>query len=369
MRKNLLNLGFAQLHNLCKSAESSKSSDPRKQLFKERLCELSKAFTNIDAISLDDANFQIHYKNHKFFFDFATALDPHNGYTLSKEMRQTLDDLLKCWIDNPEHYIISVTDGNFAINSYYDDWFSLNKFIETLYGVTFDHILLTIYVPKHLHDDFFHASVLYHEIGHFVDAYHNVYIDVIEYLKIIMADPNENKRIIDNYFPYINSNESIDERGQNEIIKNHCREMVADVFGAQYVGEYILSHIEYNRYGTYEISSSTHPSPQIRKLIISDFLNGKSNDIIELITKCFARKGLSIEKRYIGFDMDNLQKGEPINLTNSIELHSIIYNLWTTYLSGKEQIIKHRGEIISNHQFYNLLNNAVKTSIHNYFNR
>lgn len=362
MKKELLNLAFAQLHQLCISICQVASSDSRKEDFKQRLIDLTSKLINIECEKLPQKEFDTHSCNHKFFLNIATILDPNNKYILSKEMRAILKNLLSIWVPDADKYIISATDGDFAITKHYNDWNALNTITKQLYNIEFSHQLITFYVPKHLTNDFFYAGVLYHEMGHFIDSYYNIYVDVTNELKQIMQNPSAKVQIINSYFPQLNNhNIACDQTKFENVLTNHCKEMIADLFGAQYLEKEILSYLKYVCYPSFDKSSNTHPAPNIREQIVSDFINDNNNIIIDLIKNSFNNNGLNLAKKYTDLNIDPL--ADAITFNNDDELHSLIYSLWITYYKGK--VIINPG--MSNYDFYTTLNQIAHNSIKQYF--
>lgn len=46
---------------------------------------------------------------------------------------------------------------------------------------------------------------------------------------------------------------------------------MADLFGAQYLGEHLTAHIESNRQGRMDLKSKSHPTPNCRNQLIAEF--------------------------------------------------------------------------------------------------
>lgn len=362
MKKELLNLASAQLYQLCSSICQIQSSDKRKEDFRQRLTVLTNQFMTLESTTLPDQVCNVHHSILKIYQQIATVLDPNNKYILSKEMRYVLGDLLSTWIPDASKYIICATDGDFAITKHYHDWNALNMITKQLYNVEFGHQLITFYVPKHLTNDFFYAGVLYHEMGHFIDSYYNVYVDVTNELKQIMQNPSEKAIIINSYFPQLNNhNIAYDHTEFENVLTNHCKEMIADLFGAQYLEKEILSYLKYICYPSFDKSSNTHPAPNIREQIVSDFINDNNNVIIDLIKNSFNNNGLNLAKKYTDLNID--PSADAITFNNNDELHSLIYSLWITYYKGK--VIINPG--MSNYDFYTTLNQIAHNSIKQYF--
>ena len=362
MKRELLNLASAQLYQSCSSICQIKSSDQRKENFKQLLTELTNQSIVLDSTILSDQEFNVHHSILKFYQQIATVLDPNNKYILSKEMRYVLGDLLSTWIPDASKYIICATDGDFAITNY-NNWDTLNALTRLLYNVEFSHQLITFYIPKHLTNDFFYAGVLYHEMGHFVDSYYNIYVDVVDELEQIMQNnPSDRSNIINSFFPMLsNPNIAGNQTYFKNILKNYCKEMIADLFGVQYLEKEILSYLKYICYPSFDKSSDTHPAPNIREQIVSDFINDNNNIIIDLIKNTFNKNGLNLAKKYTDLNIDPTT--DTITFNNNDELHSLIYSLWITYYKGKNII----NTSMSNYDYYTTLNKIAQNSVKHHF--
>lgn len=380
MRKEILSLGFSQFHELCRRVNSQDSfSDDRKNIFRNEVYELSRAFLAIDINSLSPQEIYDHDSRMKTFREWMLALDSSNGYTLSREMRAVLDNLCSLWVDDPEKFIFSATDGSFAITRYsklVSSWDMVADNYGKLYGVRPSYQIITITTPKQLCSDFFFIGSLYHEMGHFVTAYYNIVDKVRDRIKKRLADPAEKDKIENEYFPRIQKavkpDGTIDEAYRDRILENHIDEYISDLFGTQYLGIHIGNHIEYISFGYYDVDSDSHPSPIKRQNLKEAFLkNDKSNFLLQDIIAEFNDIGRPLKKRWVTpADLSNLEKGNPITVNNEDELHSLFIVAWDVFLRGSKKMDKLNGNpegTLSQHEFYIKLNDAVKQSIHLYF--
>lgn len=377
MRPEILSLGFVNFHETCKALCKVSFSDVRKKVFCQELMRISEFFLGINATTLAPAEITAKKRDLDFFWQWALALDDRNGYTLSHEMRGTMDNLCKHWVAEHSKYIFAATDGNFSINRYYSSWDVLMDKIDKIYGMKFSHQLVTFEIPKPLFNDFFFVSIIYHEMGHFVDNYYNISDEVARRIKGRLSTPVEEEKIRKVFFPILQNiydepnGVYSDEKKRDEYIEAYVGEYISDLFGAQYVGPHIINHIELNRHGTYNLNHETHPSPNARSSLIMSFLkNDSTNFLLKDILDSFVATGYELKNRYVRpVDALNLEKGQPLNITNDDELHSLFQLGWDIYFKGPGAMDAVCGNVAgttNQYEFYIRLNDAMKKSISNY---
>lgn len=377
MRPEILSLGFVHFQETCQSICKIEFSDERKKIFCSELKGISDIFLSYDVTSFSPQQIKDKKAELDFLWHWALALDDRNGYTLSHEMRAMMDNLCSHWISNPKKYIFATTDGDFAFIRYSSSWDVLMDTIYKLYGLKFSCQLVTFTIPKHLFNDFLFVSIIYHEMGHFVDNYYNITDEVVRRLKIRMSDPTSEERMRLEFFPilqkvYDNSTRLYtDEKKRDEYINSYVGEYIADLFGAQYVGRNIINHIEFNRHGTYNVHTETHPSPQERAVLVNAFLtNDKANFLLTDIHDSFIATNLELKNRYSEpVEAETLKKGLPMTIYNDEELHSILQLGWNVYFQGASAMASRNGNKVgttSQCDFYAQLNGAIKQSIHDY---
>lgn len=372
-RPDLLALDASQFHEVCKAINVTHNTDPKKNAFKQGLLQLSNSLLSEDIYAMPATSINERLSLVGIFLGWALALDNRNGYTLSKEMRSLLDNLCAKWIPDPEKYVFAVTDGDFSIMERYDPNIELTlENVKNLFGIVFPHKLVIFCSPKHLAGDFLYSCVLYHEMGHFVDAYYNISNQIFDDLNDKLTKGTLDLGYMNQFFP-LPLLLMRDPRKFRFCLKNQIGEYVADLFGAQYVGKNICNLLESlcrNHYD--DIRDIDHPSPNHREKMVCDFINGvTTNELLNQILKEFSNKGHELKVRYHGIaDEAKLKAGEPLSINSDDELHSIINLGWEVYFSKAstmEALMGVPSNSIDNYSFYNIINEGIKASIENYF--
>lgn len=379
MKPEVLALSIVQFHKLCSEFSNTEQqhSDARKNRFKQRLMDVSSRFLNHNIHNLTEADIKDIDHNLKIFWPWATALDCKNGYTLSKETRGILDNLCKLWIPDNDKYIFAATDGDFAICRNASDWKVLADSIRRIYNVDFQSYLVTFYTPKHLKDDYLFIGTVYHEFGHFYIEYNNMADSVAQKVKVCIDNGEPySKDLLSIWFEAINlakdEKGNIDPNKRDSIIDSQTEEYMADLFGAQYLGFHLTEHIESNRHGRMDEMSQSHPAPNKRNQLISEFYdidNHKSNLFLQWIVDEFQYYGKPLKKRFQDLDPSRFIAGQPMVLNNDDELHSVFHLAWKVYMQLMSPKTDATGKLIVStidHHIYSNINEAVRHSIANY---
>ena len=379
MRREIFGLAVAQFSKICRTLDTQGHSDKRKEDFKKNLKQLSDVYANIDINNVNDDTFNYIYSRLKSAQIWALSLDSKNPYTLSPEMRHMIDNLCLIWIPEHDKFIFSTTDGNFAITRYNSDWDVVYSNIKQVFKIDFTYQLVPLFTPKHLHDDFLFVASLYHEFGHFVVRYNNMYDQPAQ--KIIEHLNNKTDKvfdlIFDKWFTAIsrlydsNRTTCSDIKLRDIIIESYVNEYMSDLFGSLYVGHHISNYVEYLNHGKENECSDTHPSYNQRLELVDDFLNDVTDNLLlNYIKEEFDNIGKPLSKRYVSFDKALLVSGKPLAVNNDEELHSLIYNAWEVYLEESKPSKDLNGVAIpskANIDLYERINRSVKTSIHAYY--
>lgn len=380
MRREVFGLAIVQFCKVCSTFDADRHYDKRKEVFKKSLKQLSEVYARISITSVDDNTFRAIDYILKMAHKWAISLDSNNPYTLSREMRHMIDNLCSIWIPEHDKFIFSTTDGDFAVMQYHSSWDILYSNIKNLFHVDLAYQLVPLYIPKHLHDDFLFIATLYHEFGHFVVYYNNMYDQPVQ--KIVKDLNNKTDKakvdlILNKWFTairdlYDSNGVCINTSSRDEIIESYINEYMADLFGSQYANHHISNHRESNGHGKEDEYSNTHPSYNQRRELVDDFLNDVTdNFLLNYIKKEFDFIGKPLSKRYVSLDKALILSGSPLTINNDEELHSLIYNAWEAYLEESKPKKDKNGVVISSTAdiaLYDRIICSVKTSIKTYFN-
>lgn len=244
--------------------------------------------------------------------------------------------------------------------------------IKNAFGLSFAHQIVVFRVPKHLVGDFLYSCVLYHEFGHFVDSFFHITDQVFD----TYCELERNKKLPSDfypkYYPMVMAVAKGDPLLVEKCIKRQTGEYVADLFGAQYVGEHICNLMEISSCGKYDGHDFDHPSPNYRETMVQDFLTANNaNLVLSTIIDVFKSCGLDLKNRYVApAELGELEKGKPITIANVDELHSIIKAGWDVYFSKPTSMEVKSSEpsgSLGKYDFYCRVNTSIKESIKNYF--
>jgi hypothetical protein len=177
----------------------------------------------------------------------------------------------------------------------------------------FDVILAPMALPRIYKHRPLYCSPLYHELGHFVDVTYGIAVTslMIQAAPQIHSDPAVNLRIS----------------------QSHRAEHFCDLFAAQYIGKVASASLE-------EIApnapiSVTHPATADRTKIISDFLSGTANPLVDAFQAALHARGApKLEIRHAAIAVDEcLDDIRPIPVSSVHELHGLFPAVWD-YLDG-----------------------------------
>jgi len=377
LRPEILTLAASHFYEVCCELRKQGSyTNPQKTQFRDELAEIGNGVMRWDFSKCTPPIFEAHHVYVKnILMPWAIALDQRNAYTLSSEMRKMMDNLCSMWIGDSSNYAFSADDGAFACARYSSDWGVLMSNFEFLYGIKPSCQLVMLKVPKHLHEDFLFIGSLYHEMGHFVDAYYNIWDRVYQKTLARLKTPAEYARIRGELFPIIEQTYEgdvcKDENRRNKFLTAQIKEYIADLFATQYLGCHRGNHVEYISAGFYDKPDDEHPSPECRWAIEEAFMNDdRTNFLYADISDEFVATGHPLTLKMVKpTDYAALDKGEPMTVQNEEELHSVLWYGWEVYLRGPQAMAKAQGPSgveLSQYDFYQKLNSALKQTIGNY---
>ncbi|MBK8537282.1 MAG: hypothetical protein IPL59_20550 [Candidatus Competibacteraceae bacterium] len=113
------------------------------------------------------------------------------------------------------------------------------------------------------------------------------------------------------------------------MVKNHRKEYFADLVSVAYVGEAMLGFLKEFSQSTSK-SSYSHPSSSARLKLMTDFLNGINNPIIDLFNKALSSRGFQpITKRFNSFAIDDtFGNVRPCQLNSGQDVFGIFESGW-----------------------------------------
>lgn len=251
-----------------------------------------------------------------------------------------LELALADWLPNqPKHIVTTafLAEQNYLFMGVPDQFYSL---VQSELGITYSQRIVQVALPqlyKHLP---INNSVLYHELGHFIDGHFG-----ISMMMSLRAVP-PGQRIPD------------------EIVF-HTREHFADLFAACYVGEAIGGMLEALAPGA--SASVSHPATSARTQAVRDFLAGRQNDVVDLCNQALvARNQVALQVRNVLPDVppafDNMR---PCTLSSKEEVHGILpaaLQYLETKIAAPNGLWSHLGE----GEITRVINDLVEKSIRNW---
>lgn len=217
--------------------------------------------------------------------------------------------------------------------------------------------LIHVALPKFYSEIPIFGIPMYHEIGHFIDHHYGItqrfYLQMIKDSDFLSRHPH--------LLPF----PSFEVDVQREILYRYLKEHFADLFAASYIG---YANTEFLRALAGDSPPQfTHPSTSDREKISHDFLEGKSNEIVDLFQKTL--KSVSPSELIIRYETPNISTAfnniRPYAITSSKELHGLYYAAWqylAHQLDNKEGLWAEG----SDEQVIRTVNNLTEKSIRNY---
>lgn len=201
-------------------------------------------------------------------------------------------------------------------------------------GIDFDVELIQVALPKLYRHKPLYNVALYHELGHFFDADHNI----VKYCMVL--DPN----LKTDY--------------------SHLSEYFADIFAASYTGYAIYKFLVCICPGV--PSSDSHPATDDRLKNIEDFLEGRTNKYIDAIRKIMLKLKLpELKIRYSKPDLTSCFNNiRPYNIKSIEEVHGILDASWD-FLKDAQASDASPWCDIDEFEIHRIVNDLVEKSIRN----
>lgn len=345
MNSHTFELELVQLEELFSKSRSNKFSDSRKNQFFRDLRNVFDKIESQDYKSFDIAEQREHRDMFDYLFNALEFLDTSTLNVIPFELVSCLEKALNDWVNSTD-LIIMTSLSNRKADIWFQSWDKefikqIKNLIKGKYGLEIKHRLIRVSLPQSLSRDYLSAMVLYHELGHFVDAELNV----------------TKKIYINKYGAFI-----IDHKDKL-IFYNHMKEYFADLFAAQYVNNssaLYLSHLAYDAK-----DSNTHPATSKRNEVVNKFLKGESTDEIDLIQDALSKMGaekLKIRHELFITEKSQMAKLLPEVFTNDRQLHGIYKLGWDVWMNSDKNFLKE----FTRRQKYHVVNNLIEKTISNF---
>lgn len=307
--------------------------------------------------------------------DFMTKMLGSANVVIPAEMKYVVLKMIDYWVPfqaNNKVYVF--TNGNYAVSHLKLDKLGLSR-LESRCKRRFSNMPIFIYVPEQFSNDMITNVALFHEVGHIVEHRFSLATDILkDVLKEIIKSPGG--KMMNNYFPNaIKSDGTLNE----DIVRAYIEEYVADLFGAQYLGTYMLAYLEYLEFYDRHRLSEDHPSLFCRLKLVDSFMQCMStskhttHDIfLDNIMNTFSRviqKDLTLRNIHITNAKSNLESGSPINIGSLDELFSLFATSWEVITGGILKVENARSLAkgsLSKYDFYNHINTGLKATISNF---
>ncbi|MEW8139145.1 MAG: hypothetical protein AB2761_18940 [Candidatus Thiodiazotropha endolucinida] len=247
-------------------------------------------------------------------------------------LKIALDD----WVSNPCSISTALRDDLDYHFLGVDPGQVIQKFIP---GVNFNSKLIQIALPKLYRHYPLYNVALYHELGHFVDNE----CGITNYSFLLQPPASQHTRLME---------------------EHHRKEYFADLFAACYTGRAISLFLDAACRNNQ--ISFTHPATSDRISVITDFLKGTSNKLIDFYQNVLDARGLpKLKKRYVSPDItDTFDAIRTFPIASIEELHGILDAGWNFLVDTYD----HNREPWSNVEkkdILRIINDLIEKSIRN----
>lgn len=363
INENLLNLHFAQLIQAWKHAKYNNYSDSRKQIYHENLSELFNSLKETDFVKLAPGERLEIKKIINFFIDSLTILNSSTLNNLPYELVSCLRYAMNEWIDDSDSYIIVTS---YAAKYSFNLPVSTSEIYEIIskrYGITFNKRLVQISLPRHLERDYLTNTVMYHELGHFIDSILVCNEPILEKIWNIRDSPE-----CQLYFPHFSKTKHEGHEKRPAWLRNHIKEYFADLFSCQYIGAAAIDYLSYISSNT-KLYTMSHPPTAKRIDLMINFLIGKDDQIMQIFCdEVFAKTSRRLEKRSEPLNSDDILNLIPCIINNEKQLHTLFSESWKIWLEKSGEFQKKNKMVcaLKPSQIYQVLNNLIEKSINNF---
>lgn len=370
--QKMLLLQFSEVEELISKTRGDTYSDNNKANYHNNLIKLFDGIKSLNLGSLDDNAIQEIRSYIKFIFNCLVFLRDSTLNSIPFEIVKCLNNAMEDWVKSEDYIIVTgltkdLYDFSFFIDYSRNDVFY--KSIKIKFDVEFRQKLVQINLPITLSKDYISTVPLYHELGHFIEKQ----FDVAKYaLTLLVERALFRHEDFGKYFPSLyertlKEDAPIDQN-HYQMTYNHLMEYFCDLFAAQYIG--LTSNIYLNSISTNNIGVFSHPATPHREAMVNDFLEMKSNLIIDIFNEILAALvGKKLEKRFETLESSDFFNLIPVVAKNDAELHGIFEYGWNIWLSSFEEFSPMLGEVqdVPGSKIYMIINSLMEKSIGNYF--
>lgn len=369
MKEEMLVICAAQMQQMQFRLAGIDFGEADRNDLRDQLCDMANV---LHSRSLRGLNNDQRNKTKLFYEDLMSWLHlliTSRNTTVPEEMDYVIRKLLRMWLGNGlDNLVLIFVEGDFSVTRFNKNAVGASVF-EAATGVRFTKDPVFIRIPHFYQDDMLFNIALFHELGHIVDAQLNLFYDVKENIKNAVGRDMD-KRIIRDYFPILNATHSYDEG----VLISYIKEYIADLFAAQYVGNYIVDYLDYLGDKTRQPDSKTHPHLDKRRQVVTDFINcmnsrthSTTNFLLKYIMDSFSGSGKGdLIIRWKPIAGNDLLNDHFVALADIDDLFSVFKHAWDVVYGGVNSVEKARRiplNTMSHYDFYNSFNVRIKESV------
>ena len=357
----MMELNFSQIVNVWKQSQHNQYSNNKKKEYHKKLGELFDKLKGVDFGSLRDTERKEYFSIMKFFSLSLEYLKNSTMNTVPYELIYCLRCALDEWIKDSEKYIIVTSYGDYCFSNYLSLTKGVYDIMTTKLGIEFENKLVQICLPQGMERDYLCNTVLYHELGHFVDMTIGLSNIIFLELKNYFGEAE-----VKEFFPYLDD-PSISEK--DCMVFNHVQEYFADLFASLYIGKSIYYYLDY--IANDADFSYSHPSTSYRIKIVEKFLSNPDSNIlfkiingytIRIFNQEFKPKNQALNSPQDFYDLI------PCDINNKNQLHSLFQFGWFIWKHNKTEFedANRMNFTLKPSQKYEIVNNLIEKSINNF---
>jgi len=369
MKDEVMAICAAQMYQIRNRLAAMDFGDIDKNALRDSLCAMADVIHGSNLKGLNTQQ-QLDKKCEiEQFTEWMFYLMSSRNLMIPLEMEFVVRELLRFWLGHSlDQLVLVFVEGSFAVTRFNKIPIGISS-LEARYGIRFAKDPVFISIPRYCKQDFLFNIALFHEIGHVVDQQLNLYHDVKEAVKQ-QTGYDSSKKLIRDFFPILHKAGRVDEK----ILISYIKEYIADLFSAQYLGEYLLTYLDYLEPHQKKPGSVTHPSYIHRKKMINDLLacmrspnHMTSNFLLQYIMDSFSSAGKGdLILRWTAIHGRELMMGQSVSLNSLDELFSVFKHSWDVVFNGINNIEAARGlaaNSLSCFDFYYSINTGIQNGI------